>query len=139
MSNDPETKLVMLETRIGMYEQMIEKLDSAIEKISESNLNISRMLAVHDEKLENNARNDENIIQMVKRVEVFTATGDENLKNRIDKIEQKVDEIIKYKWIVIGMGTLIAVFIAGFSNLASGWLTNGFFNANIGKIVQPER
>ena len=129
----------MLETRIGMYEQMIEKLDSAIEKISESNLNISRMLAVHDEKLENNARNDENIIQMVKRVEIFTATGDENLKNRIDKIEQKVDEIVKYKWIVIGMGTLIAVCIAGFSNLASGWLTNGFSSANIGRITQPER
>lgn len=123
MSNDSETKLVMLETRISMYEQMIEKLDSAIEKISESNLNISRMLAVHDEKLENNARNDENIIQMVKRVEVFTATGDENLKNRIDKLEHKVDEITKYKWIIVGIGTLVAILIASFSNLASGWLT----------------
>ena len=138
MADDSEKKLIMLETRLNMYEQMIEKLDSAIEKISESNLNISRMLAVHDEKLENTLKTDTSIIEMVKKVEASTLTGDQNLKNRIDKLEIQVAEMFKYKWMMVGMGTLLAVFIASLANLASGWLTNTFPHVNIGKITQTE-
>ena len=44
-------KVAILEERLGNFEQLVTRLDSAIEKIAEVNNNVSRMLAVHEERL----------------------------------------------------------------------------------------
>jgi len=46
-----ETKIALLEERINVYEQMMTRIDSAIQKISETSQNISQMLAIHNEKI----------------------------------------------------------------------------------------
>ena len=46
-----ETKIARLEERIHVYEQMMERIDTAIQKIGETSQNISQMLAIHNEKI----------------------------------------------------------------------------------------
>ena len=123
MSN-ADTKLAILENKVSMYEKMIEKLDSAIEKISESNATITKMLAVHDEKIDNTMKNDQFIVEMVKKIESASNEENELLTQRIHKVEEQVDELSKFKWMALGVVTIVVFFVTNLSSLASGWLTS---------------
>ena len=46
-----QIKVAVLEERLENFEAVVSKLDSAIEKIAEVNNNVSRMLAVHEERI----------------------------------------------------------------------------------------
>ena len=46
-----EVKVAVLEERLENFETLVSRLDSAIEKIVEVNNNVSRMLAVHEERI----------------------------------------------------------------------------------------
>ena len=46
-----EVKVAVLEERLENFETLVSRLDSAIEKIAEVNNNVSRMLAVHEERI----------------------------------------------------------------------------------------
>ena len=66
-------KVAILEERLGNFEALVTRLDSAIEKIAEVNNNVSRMLAVHEERIK-------------KQEEV-----DSILFTKIDKLRDKMD------------------------------------------------
>ena len=67
-NSSTETKLALLEERLSVYEKMMKKIDSAIEKISETSQTISKMLAIHDERIEQTVKSDEIIIKMVDEI-----------------------------------------------------------------------
>ena len=46
---DDQVKVAVLEERLENFETLVNRLDSAIEKIAEVNNNVSRMLAVHED------------------------------------------------------------------------------------------
>ena len=46
-----EVRVAVLEERLENFEMFVSKLDAAIEKIAEVNNNVSRMLAVHEERI----------------------------------------------------------------------------------------
>ena len=46
-----DVKVAVLEERLENFETLVSRLDSAIEKIAEVNNNVSRMLAVHEERI----------------------------------------------------------------------------------------
>ena len=46
-----QIKVAVLEERLQNFETLVTRLDSAIEKIAEVNNNVSRMLAVHEERI----------------------------------------------------------------------------------------
>ena len=48
---DDLVKVAVLEERLENFETLVNRLDSAIEKIAEVNNNVSRMLAVHEERI----------------------------------------------------------------------------------------
>ncbi len=47
-----QIKVAVLEERLENFETLVSRLDSAIEKIAEVNNNVSRMLAVHEERID---------------------------------------------------------------------------------------
>ena len=47
-----ETKVAILEEKISSSDLLLMKIDSAIDRLIEANSNVTRMLAVHDEKLD---------------------------------------------------------------------------------------
>jgi methyl-accepting chemotaxis protein len=123
-SSSPETKIAVLEERLSVYEQMISRIDAAIEKISETNQNISKMLAVHTEKIEQAVKTDNLIVSMIEEVKISSKEQhdliSEELGERIEKLELKVENISKIKWMVVGMGTLTALVVTILSQLAGG-------------------
>ena len=53
LERDPDNiKLAVLEEKLGNMVEVISRLDTTIEKLSDLSVNVSKMLAVHEEKLE---------------------------------------------------------------------------------------
>lgn len=115
---------------------MMNKIEHAIDAISETNQNISKMLAIHDQRLEQAVRSDEVVIKMITELKRSVEAEDSDLSDRIDEVNDKtqdhlvtintkIEEIIKVKWMTIGIGVFAAVLATAISTLASGWLTPG--------------
>lgn len=73
MDKQNEVKVAVLEQRIDDFSSIVTKLDAAIEKLSEVNSNVGRMLAVHEERI-------------TKQEEIDTVLFD-----KIDKLRDKMD------------------------------------------------
>jgi archaellum component FlaC len=123
-SSSTETKIALLEERINVYEQMMQRIDNAIQKIGETSQNISKMLAVHNERLEQCNRTDNVIITMIEDIKTSSKQQHDEISKemgeRLDKVEKKVEHVSQIKWMVIGMGAIAAVIVTAVSQLAGG-------------------
>lgn len=105
--SEEAVKIAVLEQRIVDFTNVVSKIDDAITKISDVNANVIKMLAVHEEKLEQCGKSDDLIVKMIDNFR------DENLKEhrevtkRIDDIEQKIEDITKFRWMVAGVFAVI--------------------------------
>lgn len=110
-----ETKIALLEERINVYEQMMQRIDTAIQKIGETSQNISQMLAIHNEKIEQCNRTDNIIVTMIEDIKKSSKEQHEQiskeLSERIEKVEVKVESISKFRWQILGGLAVVAVFI----------------------------
>lgn len=110
-----ETKIARLEERIHVYEQMMERIDTAIQKIGETSQNISQMLAIHNEKIEQCNRTDNIIVKMIEDIKVSSKEQHEEISRelgeRIEKVEEKVEGISKFRWQVLGGLAVVAILI----------------------------
>ena len=92
-SNDSRVQIAVLQERFKAHEQIIEKVDTAIQTLSETNQNICRMLAVHDERLDQCNKDD---CELCKKVE---------------DIENKIDSLYKFRWQIGGVLAVAAIVI----------------------------
>lgn len=118
-----DTKIAVLEERLSSYELLLKKIDEAIQIMGRTSQSISKMLAVHEEKIEQCNRADDFIGRMIEELRIENKEQHDTVSERIDKIENEVKEIGKIKWMTVGCGVLLAVLTTAFSTLASGWWT----------------
>ncbi len=94
---------------------MLDKLENAVDKISESNQRIATILAKHDERIDQATRNDELIIKMIEDVKKTNTQEHRTTITRIENIEKTIDDLSKFRWQVGA--------IAGLAVLAVGFIT----------------
>lgn len=138
-----ETKIAVLEERLTSYEIMIKKIDEAIQIMGKTSQTISKMLAVHEEKLDNTNKNDELIIDRIKTMESKNTEEhhrvierfefiDSKINDRIEILNKKVDEVTKFRWLILG-GVMIISFIFSQSAMVVDILTPDTDNVRIEK------
>jgi 16S rRNA G527 N7-methylase RsmG len=98
-----DTKIAVLEERLSAYEVMMKKIDEAIQLMGKTNQNISKMLAVHEERIEQCHKSDDYISRVIEELRLENKDQHEAVSGRIEKIENKLEEFVKYRWIVIGI------------------------------------
>jgi uncharacterized coiled-coil DUF342 family protein len=120
------SKLAVLESKLNMYEElsreMLDKLESAVDKISEGNNRIATILAKHDERIDQSVKSDQLIIKMVEDLKDDSQKNCHNVSGRLDNLERKVEEITKFRWIIAG-ALIITTFIFSQSSLVIDILT----------------
>lgn len=146
MSED--IKVAILEQRVADLKEYVLKIDDAIEKISQVNVNLTRMLAVHEEKLESrqNAENTinekidsikkkmerdhENVLFEMQKMGGTLEKVESNLENRLTKLETEQTKINLKLAIVIFAGTFLGFIIQN----------SGFFSRVLhqGHLTTPE-
>ena len=107
-----ETKVAILEEKINSSDQLLAKIENAIDKLIEANVNVTRMLAVHDERIEQCGKTDDMISRMISELKDENKEQHETVSGRIEKIEIKLDEFVKFRWIIVGIFTLASFAIS---------------------------
>lgn len=105
-----DTKIAVLEERLTSYEAMMKKIDEAIQIMGKTSQSISKMLAVHEEKLDHSTKNDDLIISMIDEMKKENKTDHNSVKTKVLELEKKVEEITKFRWLIVG-GALLATFL----------------------------
>jgi len=106
-----ESKLAVLESKLGIYEElsreMLSKLEAAVDKISEGNARIATILAKHDERIEQSIKTDELIIRIIDEVKKENQDDHAKVIKRIEELESKLEEFVKFRWILAGAVIII--------------------------------
>ena len=133
-SQKVDTRVAILEERFTIYEKMMDKVENAIQKISEINQNISRMLTAHEEKIEANGKTDEIIFDKFKRIEEKNTQEHQRVIERFEKLEEiiqisikdeittrennietlntKISDLTKFRWLFVGGVVVLMFFIS---------------------------
>lgn len=117
-----DTKIAVLEERLSAYELMMKRIDEAIQLMGKANQNISKMLAVHEEKIEQCHRADDYIGRVIEELRIENKEQHEVVSERIEKIEVKIEEFVKFRWILVGV-VAVASFIISQSHMVVDVLT----------------
>jgi hypothetical protein len=120
------SKIAVLESKLSMYEElsreMLSKLESAVEKISEGNQKIATIITKHDERIEQSAKTDDTIIKMIYEIKQENKSDHSKVIKRLENVENKVDDITKYRWTLMG-ALIILSFIFSQSSVVVDILT----------------
>ena len=102
-----DTKIAVLEERLSAYELMMRKIDEAIQLMGKTNQNISKMLAVHEERIEQCHKSDDYIGRVIEELRLENKDQHEAVSERIEKIENKLEEVVKFRWIIVGIFAVV--------------------------------
>jgi len=114
----------VLETKFQIYEdlskEMLDKLERAVDKISEGNQNVALILERHENRLEQVDKADAAILELIKGV-----------NNKLAKLEMKVEELSKFRWMTVGIASA-AIVVIGSATFFGNLLTTGRTSATVG-------
>lgn len=97
---DDKIKIAVLDQKLETFEGIVSKLDSAIEKIAEVNNNVSRMLAVHEERISKQEEIDTILFDKIDKLRDKMDSDHDIVSQRLSLLERKL-------W--VGLGVLGAV------------------------------
>ena len=98
-----QVKVAVLEERLENFEAFVSKLDSAIEKIAEVNNNVSRMLAVHEERISKQEEIDSVLFDKIDKLRDKMDSDHDSVTKRLSLLERKL-------WVGIGvLGAVVAL------------------------------
>lgn len=106
------SKLDVLETKFNIYEdlskQMLDKLEAAVDKISEANSTIANILTKHDARIEQTLQNDQIFMKEVEEMKNENKEDHKRVYKRIEALEGKIEEFVKFRWILVGAVIIIS-------------------------------
>jgi hypothetical protein len=104
-----DTRVAILEEKFSVYEQMLTKIEDAIRAISETSQGISKMLAIHEERIEVSNKSDDSILVKLKDVEDKNNTEHNKVMLKIEGLQTKVEDLTKVRWMAVGIIGFIAM------------------------------
>jgi hypothetical protein len=126
MFNDG-SKVAVLESKLDMYEElskeMLSKLETAVDKISEGNNRIATILAKHDERIDQSIKSDELIIKMIDELKETEEKNNKIIHDRIDRLQVEIKAFSKFRWQVGGVLVVAALMISAGSRIVPMFLT----------------
>jgi len=107
-----ETKVAILEEKLHTTEQLMQRIESAIEKMSEVSANVTKMLAVHEQKIESNDKVDAILFTKIDQLSNKMDTDHNVVLDKLQGLEKKV-------WIGIGIFAVVTLIINNSEMLAN--------------------
>ena len=96
-TNNIRTDVELLKKDVHSISRLVDKLDVAIDKLTDVTNCLNRMIAVQEEKIEKQEQDDN------------------YLKEVITKIDRRVTAIERWKWLVVGGALVVGFAIAKYS------------------------
>jgi predicted DNA repair protein MutK len=121
-----ETKVAILEEKLHTTEQLMQRIESAIEKMSEVSANVTKMLAVHEQKIEGNDKVDAILFAKIDQLSNKMDTDHNVVLDKLQGLEKKV-------WIGIGIFAVVTLIINN-SEMLSNILTQTQDNGRMERL-----
>jgi ElaB/YqjD/DUF883 family membrane-anchored ribosome-binding protein len=131
LGNDVKSKVAVLEQRTNDQERLFQKVDTAIQAMQEAATNIGKMLAVHEERLDQHNKTETLLIEMIKDVKENLEAEDVDLADQITAVASNVEELKKFRWIAVGVGLAAGFIVTTLVSLSSGLLTPANFQGRM--------
>ena len=110
-----EVKLAVLDQKLEDLKPVVLRIDAAIEKLSEVNTTVSRMLAVHEER-----------ISKQEEVDTVLFTKIDKLRDKMDRdhdlVLQRIRQLEKRVWMAVG-GLAVLTFVINNNGVVGRVLT----------------
>ena len=90
-----EIKVAILEQKLEDLKDIIVKIDDAIEKLSEVNSNVTKMLAVHEQRISKQEETDSILFTKIDKLRDKVDRDYDSIVSRVQTIEKRV-------WMAIG-------------------------------------
>ena len=90
-----QVKVALIEQKLDDLKPIIVKLDRAIEKLSEVNISVSRMLAVHEERISKQEEIDTILFTKIDKLRDKMDSDHDSVLSRLRGLEKKV-------WMAVG-------------------------------------
>jgi len=90
-----EIKVAILEQKIEDLKHIVVRIDTAIEKLGEVNSNVSRMLAVHEERITKQEEVDSILFAKIDKLRDKMDGDHDLIRSRLALLEQRV-------WMLVG-------------------------------------
>ena len=121
-----ETKVAILEEKLHTTEQLMQRIESAIEKMSEVSANVTKMLAVHEQKIDGNDKVDAILFAKIDQLSSKMDKDHNAVLDKLQGLEKKV-------WIGIGIFAVVTLIINN-SEVLSTILTTTQDNGRIERL-----
>lgn len=133
------SQLAVLESKFEIYEdlskEMLDRLEKAVDKISESNAQIATILTKHDARIEQGLKTDDVMLKMIEELKIENKNDHKSVKERIKELEEKLQEVTKFRWLTVGIATAAVVVISA-SSLFADLLTPDRPSATIREKIE---
>ena len=110
-----QVKLAVLEQKIEDLKPIVLRIDAAIEKLSEVNTTVSRMLAVHEERITKQEEVDSILFAKIDKLRDKMDSDHDSVLSRLRGLEKRV-------WMAVG-GLAVMTFIFNNNGIVSKILT----------------
>ena len=121
-----ETKVAILEEKIHTSEQLMQRIESAIEKLGEVSASVTKMLAVHEQKIESNDKVDTILFTKIDQLSTKMHNDHNVVLDKLQGLEKKV-------WIGIGAIAVVSLIINN-SELIANVLTSSPDNGRMERL-----
>jgi chromosome segregation ATPase len=88
-------KVAVLEQRISDLKEIVLKVDDAIEKISQVNINLTKMLAVHEEKFDVREKSERSINKKIDDIYDKMEKDHKNVLDEMNKLNDTLEKVEK--------------------------------------------
>ena len=121
-----DVKVAVLDQKLEDLRDIVVRIDSAIENLSEVNSNVSKMLAVHEERISKQEEIDTILFAKIDKLRDKMDLDHHSIGARLSLLERRI-------WSVVGaMGAFVVL-----SNPQAIKLVKPLFSASNSAIVQP--
>ena len=107
--------------------KVVEKIAESIEKMQEINLNLSKVIAMHEEKHDYHEKTEDELKTDIKELHLRIDEVEKNIAGKIESLRtdllnnkstfyDSIKNIEKYKWMILGGATILG-WVIGHINL----------------------
>ena len=119
-------KIAVLDQKLEDLKNVVVRVDDAIQKISEVNINVSRMLAVHDERISKQEQTDIVLFSKIDKLRDKIDLDHDSIRARLSLLERRI-------WLTVGaLGAIVVI-----SNPQAIKMMKPLFSAAESVIISP--
>jgi hypothetical protein len=116
--------LSVLEAKFQIYEdlskEMLDKLERAVDRISEGNQQVALILERHENRLDQVDKAEAALLELIK-----------GINSKLEKLERKVEDLSKFRWVTMGV-VGAATIVIGSATFFGNVLTLGAKGVSVG-------